>query len=86
MHIVTSKGCAWRAFYVYSGRRGDFSPPLRFSLGIDPAFRFSQAQLFGSIGYRKDCQGGRKAEWQWTITLPKWKHWWRLDGRLGKRS
>ena len=61
--------------YIYIGG------PMRFSIGIDPTYRNRQARLFGSIGYRKDCTGGRKASWHWGFNLPRSKHWWKLDGR-----
>ncbi len=81
MYIKTANGCAWRAFYVISGPRNSYGP-LRFSLGFDPGQCGNNAKLFGCIGYLKDCQGTRKATWQWRLKLPRWRHWWRLDGRL----
>jgi hypothetical protein len=83
MYICAAKNCAWRAFYIYTGKRGpNFTSVKRFHLGIDPTWRGGQARLFGSVGFFRDCQGGRKATWEWQIKLPKSRHWWRLDGRL----
>jgi hypothetical protein len=78
MHILTAKNCAWRAIYIHSGKRGEYGP-RRFSIGIDPTY--GPARIFGSFGFRCDCQGGRKATWNWHILLPRSRHWWRLDGR-----
>ncbi len=78
MKIVTAKQCAWRAIYVYSGS-GSVGSPVRFAIGIDP--QGSRATLFGSIGFRRDCTGGRKGSWHWRFQLPRCRHWWRLDGR-----
>jgi hypothetical protein len=86
MYIVTAKGCAWRAFYVYSGTKTN-PGPQRLCLGIDPTARrwrngtFREAELFGAIGYRRDCTGGRKSTWSFRFGLPRSRHWWRLDGR-----
>lgn len=85
MHIVTAEGCAWRAFYVKSGTRAN-PGPQRFSLGIDPTWRYQTARLFGCIGYRRDCQGTRKGYWSWSILLPRSRHWWKLDGRRSLRK
>lgn len=79
MYILTSKDCAWRAIYVYSGKRGTYGAN-RFSIGIDPTHPRG-AQLFGSLGFRRDCTGGRKASWHWRIPLPKSRFWHLLDGR-----
>lgn len=80
MQIKFAKDCAWRAVYVYSGTSSQ-PGPLRFSIGLDPTFRHNQAQLFGSIGFRRDCSGGFKSGWHWSFFLPKSRHWWKLDGR-----
>ncbi len=80
MYILTAKGCAWRAIYVYSGKHGERGP-LRFSIGIDPTKRSNRAALFGSIGYRRDCTGGHKGAWFWELPLWQAGYWWKLDGR-----
>lgn len=85
MHVVTANGCAWRAFYVFSGTRAK-PGPMCFSLGLDPTFRYNQAKLFGSIGHRMSCQGVRNGGWSWDLWLPKSRHWWKLDGRRGMRT
>ena len=84
MHITFATGCAWRAMYIYSGPRPKSAfdaGPLRFSIGIDPTKRHNRAELFGSIGFRRDCTGGRKAAWHWRLPLWKSRHWHKLDGR-----
>lgn len=84
MHIRTAEGAAWRAIYVYSGNRQQ-PGPLRFSIGIDPTskprLRGYRAELFGSVGFRKDCTGGRKSAWQWRLPLWAASYWYKLDGR-----
>lgn len=85
--IKFAEGCAWRAFYIYSGKldRWGYGGPMRFSLGIDPTFRHGQAVLFGCIGFRKDCTGGRKGVWHWRLPLWRARYWWKLDGRRVSR-
>lgn len=78
MKLRFAEGCAWHAFYIY-GRDG---VTLRFSLGIDPTFNHRPC-LFGAVGFRKDCQGGRRGAWHWSLPLWRSRHWWRLDGRYG---
>ncbi len=80
MYMQTAKGCAWRAIYISSGKPGEYGAQ-RFSIGIDPTWRFNRAKLFVSFGYRRDCTGGRKGTWCWSIMLPRSRHWWKLDGR-----
>ena len=72
MKISFARNVSWRAVYVHSGMA------LRFSIGIDP---IRHPQLFGAIGWRRDCTGGRNAAWHWRIPLPRWQWLSKLDGR-----
>lgn len=81
MYFRTGEGAAWRAIYIYMGRAGRDSGPMIFSIGIDPTKTHNRAELFGSIGLRKDCTGGRRGAWHWRLPLWRARYWWRLDGR-----
>lgn len=78
MRIQMSKGCAWRAIYVYGGLD---NRAMRFSIGIDPTYRHDRARIFCSVGWRRDCAGGRTATWLWGFLTWRARFWWRLDGR-----
>jgi len=73
--LKTSKGCAWRAFYLY------WNNVLILYLGIDPTFQTSRARVFGAVAGRKSCVGGRTAMWGFSFLTWRSRYWWRLDGR-----
>ena len=79
IHIRFARNCAWRAVYVYTASPERVAP-LRFALGLDP--HPVRPCLFGAIGYRRDCTGGRKSAWHWRLVLPFRRFWRRFDGRL----
>jgi hypothetical protein len=84
MYVTTAKHCAWRAFYIYRGKRpspGQYGGAQIFHLGIDPTWMTSRARLFGGIALSP-----HRPMWRWSVMLPRSRHWWKLDGRLPRNA
>lgn len=74
LRIQFAEKCAWRALYIFrpvdietGWNRASDQQIAR--IGFDPG-NGPRASIFFAVGNK-----------QFRIKLPRWRHWWRFDGR-----